>query len=465
MTAHRFGSWRKIFRRAPQSRVGADVPTAVPVMSPEDAQARLGELRASCVATWEPPDPLALASFLRDVADALQALEPDLSVIDALRGAAADVDDAEALFGAGWELVEVDLDALAVTPLAQALTLQPRDVAIVNELALALEAAGGPAEAARLYRENAWAAEESETAAGLYSHFAAMVGDWGAAQAMALRIDPAGEQGFFRERALRRVARANAVHGTARLTDDDVRGWDAVLAGSVLLCRASDDLDGMNGRFGALWEQPGDLVHRLGVLRSALDRAGRMPTRVVAGSDHDSQVLGWVIATLFGLPAPVSPAEPTPPGETSLVVLFDWSTLDEELFDRFGPDPDAVLFAYHLDWTRRHPLAPDLVAMEAEALFAPWQEGMRLDGPPDAMLDPDPARRPKLVTIPADPREPYAIAGDLATVPATPAGDTDLDELFAITDALRAQPADVGLFGGTRDQYYPDGPVTSGRFL
>ena len=168
------------------------VPDAVPVMSPEDAQARLGELRASCVATWEPPDPVALASFLREVADALQALEPDLSVIDTLRGAAADVDDAEALFGAGWELVEVDLDALAVTPLARALTLAPRDVAIVNELALALEAAGSPAEAARLYRENAWAVEESETAAGLSSHFAAMVGDWSATQAERCGSTPRG---------------------------------------------------------------------------------------------------------------------------------------------------------------------------------------------------------------------------------------------------------------------------------
>ena len=342
MNAHRFGNWRKVFRRAPESRAGAEVPGAGAVMSPEDAQARLGELRASCVATWEPPDPVAVASFLRDVADALQALEPDLSATDTLRAAAADVDDPEALFEAGWELVEVDLDALAVTPLARALTLQPGNVAIVNELALALEAAGSPAEAARLYRENAWAVEESETAQGLYSHFAAMVGDWEATHTMALRIDPAGEQGFFRERALRRVGRANAVHGVARLTDDDVRGWDAVLAGSVLLCRAPDDLDGMNGRFGALWEQPGDLVHRLGVLRAVLDRAGRMPTRVVAGSDRDSQVLGWAIATSFGLPAPVSPAEPTPPGEPSLVVLFDWSTLDEEFFDRFGADRDAV---------------------------------------------------------------------------------------------------------------------------
>ena len=465
MNAHRFGNWRRVFRGAPHSRAGAEVPGAVPVMSPEDARARLGELRASCAATWEPPGPVAVASFLGDVADTLQALDPDLSVIDALRGAAGDVDDAEALFGAGWELVEVDLDALAVTPLARALTLQPRDVAIVNELALALEAAGSPAEAARLYRENAWAVDESETAQGLYSHFAAIVGDWPATHAMALRIDPAGEHAFFRERALRRVGRANAVRATARLTDDDVRGWDAVLAGSVLLCRAPDDLDGMNGRFGALWEQPGDLVHRLGVLRSVLARAGRMPTRVIAGPDRDSQVLGWAIATVFGLPAPVSPGEPTPPGEPSLVVLFDWSVVDEEFFDRFGDDRDAVLFAYHLDWTRRHPLAADLVAMQAEALIAPWHEGMRLDGPPDAMLDPDPARRPMVVTIPADGRGPQEIGADLATVPASPVGDADLDELLQIIDALRSQPGDVGLFGGARDQYFPDGPVTSGKFF
>ena len=77
--------------------------------------------------------------------------------------------------------------------------------------------------------------------------------------------------------------------------------------------------------------------------------------------------------------------------------------------------------------------------MQAEALFAAWHEGMRLDGPPDAMLDPDPARRPT-VPIPADPREPQEIAADRATVPAAPAGDGDLEELVLIIDALRTQP-------------------------
>ena len=68
-----------------QSRAAAEASGALSVLSPGDSQGRLWELRASCVATWQPPDPVALASFLREGADALQALEPDLSVIDALR--------------------------------------------------------------------------------------------------------------------------------------------------------------------------------------------------------------------------------------------------------------------------------------------------------------------------------------------------------------------------------------------
>jgi hypothetical protein len=432
-----------------------------PTRTPDDAQTHLRELRLACIATWEPPDPAAVASFLYDLADTLEVLQPTLLVIAALRSAAARLDDAEALHRAGWELVDVGLDELAVAPLALALALAPGNASTVNELALALEAAGSPAEAARLYRENAWAQEVSESTRGLCSHFAAMVGDWQTTYDMASRIDPAGECAFFRERAVRRLGRANAVHGVARLTDDDVRGWDAVLAGSLLLCRASDELVGMNGRFGAQWERADDLVQRLGVLHTVLARAGRSPTRVVAGPDRDSQVLGWTLANLFGLPAPASPNESTPPGSPSLVVLFDWSLVEKAFFDRFAHDRDVVLFAYGLDWTRRHQPAPDLVAVQAQAVFPPWHQRLRLDGPPEAMADPDPARRPKVVSIPADDREPHEIAADLATLPDTPTGDADLDELLRLVDALRARPDEVGLFGGARDHYFPDGPVAS----
>ena len=50
---------------------------------------------------------------------------------------------------------------------------------------------------------------------------------------------------------------------------------------------------------------------------------------------------------------------------------------------------------------------------------------------------------------------------DLATVPATPANVSDLDEIFGLIDALRTQPGDVGLLCGAQDQYFPDGPVTT----
>ena len=104
----RFSIWRRFLGKAPASRAVGQVPGAEPVMSPEDAHARLGELRASCAATWEPPDPVALAAFLREVAETLQALEPDLSVSDALRRAAADADDAEALLTRALEGVSAE---------------------------------------------------------------------------------------------------------------------------------------------------------------------------------------------------------------------------------------------------------------------------------------------------------------------------------------------------------------------
>jgi hypothetical protein len=74
----------------------------------------------------------------------------------------------------------------------------------------------------------------------------------------------------------------------------------------------------------------------------------------------------------------------------------------------------------------------------------------------------DQARRPTVVSIPADDREPQEIGVDLGMVPASPAGGADLEELFGIIDALRTQASYVGLIGGARD---PDGPVTSGTFF
>jgi hypothetical protein len=69
----------------------------------------------------------------------------------------------------------------------------------------------------------------------------------------------------------------------------------------------------------------------------------------------------------------------------------------------------------------------------------------------------------QVTTIPADERDPHVVGSELAAG-AVSAPPRDVEPALDLVRALRAVPRSVGLLGGRRDRFYPDGPVGSARF-
>lgn len=436
--------------------------------------AQLRALRLQSPATWTTTDPADVVASLRRMRDLALALTLGAPTYEAIARAVEQPGDAEAMFAAGYRLIDVGIGDLAVAPLTRSLELLPGHGPTLDELAIALESADRPDEAARLLLAHPAVLDERESTRALCSHYAAMAGRLDIARRLAQRIPPGGDFGYFRDRALARVARADALAGVTGLDGGDLRGWEAVINGTVVLHlsefgngraeRETDSepgggaapADSMNGRYGALWDDPDRLRGILATLTTALGEAGRMPVRVVAGADRDSQILGWAVATTLGLGSPAPPDADGPDGLT-LVALYDWSQLDKNLFERYVRNPEAVLFAYNLNWTTGSSAAPDVVGIEAQALFQAWGQRMRMLGTPGEVP-------PEIVTEPADDRDPSVVGTELAATSAPPPPG-DVEPVLALIRALRAVPDSVGLLGGHRDRFYPDGPVRSARFL
>lgn len=457
---------------APQRPVPSPWPPPAPPASsrpplgPDEAHDQLDELRKQAPRTWSAPEPRWLSDHMAQLSDVLDVLHPQSAAARDTRAVLGDPNDPDRWYRAGWALIDAGLSALAVAPLALANALRPGHPPTVDGLALALEATGRPDEAARLYREAPGVLEVSEPSRALYSHYAAMDGDLDAVRAMVPQIDEAGPLGFFRARAADRLARHDALRrapaSVAPLDDRDLRVWEFVLHGMLLLSQADTATDEMRGRYAARWDSPEHIASVLDLLEVALGSLGRTVTHIAAAPDRNSQIVGRVIAGRLGLPPPVDLHAATPEDATTLVVLFDWS-VDGDLHETFQRDAGTILFAYSINWTHGHSIAPDVVGMEAQALFPAWAARMRIDGDPTDLAHPDPARRPRILNVPADDRPIVEVAAELLT--ARPAADAGArTALRSLVDAARTTPHCVGALGGRRARFFPGGPVASARF-
>lgn len=416
---------------------------------------RLDALRRAAPRRREVPEEAWLADWLARLADVLADLGlEEAQVADVALGAGG-VRAADPLYRAGWTLCEIGAWDLAVAPLARAHLLRPGDVEIVGELAVALEAVGAARDAVQLYQENVDVLGDAPVLRYHYGFCAAFAGRIDLTRQMAATL-PA-ETDPFRELHARLdgyVARHEAVARHLPLDDGDVRGWHAVLSGGVLLVRSPGEQEGMNGRFGMSWEQPGQVARVLDRLGLALRVADVVPTAVVAGAERDDRVLASAVAERFELPV-LEPGKPAP-AERLLVVRFRWA-------DETGAAGGELDFAYWLPFHLRHGRAPAIVGLLAQRVAPPWGERMRLVG-----FDPgNPAQRGEVVTEPPDPREPEVIGAELARQPADPpdgedAADARQTEL--VVRALGGARPWVGLYGGTTPEHWPGGPVPSPTF-
>ena len=418
----------------------------------------ISQLRYAAPLTADPLPPAELAERLRLVAAALRFFDFH-AARHAVERAAADTGDAEALFQAGYELIEIGLDQLAVGALAQALAIAP-DATTVLELSAALSNSWCYGEAAKLLATAPGGMDESVLVRALYAHNVAMTGDFAAVAAVLPRLEPDEQTAALVAMAHDRYARYAALSG--RLAGGDLRTWELTLHGTLVLTAADFGEDDMNGRFGALWESPVAFAGTLAALETVLAGEKRTPVAIAYSPDRDSEILARTLARHLSLSA--APITETTPRSETLVVAYEWPGQAPDALAAWSEVPGATLYGHVLDWTSNCWPAPDVAGMEAQYVYPPWSQRMRLV---PGSEEPGEERRTEM--IPADNRTAPEIAADLAgqinlslLTEDERAGLAQAQELLRV---LRTAGARCGLLTGSRQVFYAGGPVTSSRFI
>ncbi len=364
--------------------------------------------------------------------------------------ASTDVDDPDALFALGYELIELGLPAIAATVLCRCLDVVPGSEQVVVELVAALERRLHYGDAAALLRAHPALLDDSFACRYHLGFTAAMSGDLATTRAVRARLAPTDDdQHFMTARLDALLARADRVAAVTALDGDDLRGWHYVATGGVLLHRSPHGVEaGMRGRYA--WLQDSAALLRTGVdrLRAVLVARGLAPVCVYAPPGRDHELVAEVVARVLAVPRAPWPAVGVPaPGLIAAYDLADvaWADL-ERLVDRRA---DQLLFAHASRWVEDGPVAPDVTTLLHQSVIPPWGARLVVDG------SGAPAHAP------ADARAIDVLADEL--VATAPLADDDLaaDDLAG----LAALVAAVGVPEvGRRERLWGGSAVASNRF-
>lgn len=361
-------------------------------------------------------------------------------------------DDARPFYELGFEFMAADLPHMARPILERAARMDPDNVDIQVECAVAQAENGRHDEAlATLERLPDAIRRGQSRIAFLQAWCRLLTGDLRSAESAIERFDtdpeaPRLEPGLAARLRLA-VARLRAwgVPG-----EHDLRAWHFIQYGGAIL--STGEAPGMGGRFGVLSENHEDLAARLADLEGLLRDLEFPLSRVVTPDQADSEVLGRVIAKRFRVPRTVfEPGAAVQPGTLLCVSGVD------DLADATGltaRDPNLLVYAHRLSWTQSAPFTPDITGLVAEAHFLPWHRTFRLD-----------ATEKKIVEHPPDTRPPAQIAQHVfRLVPDPPAADdAPWRRTYTRHRALALYGADQSI--GPRPAFRQESPVPGRRFL
>ncbi|MFG2359524.1 tetratricopeptide repeat protein [Streptomyces sp. NPDC048521] len=363
----------------------------------------------------------------------------------------------QALYDFGYACVERGVPYLAVPALREALRRSDGSLAVLRELVSAYEAEGRHREAVtELARHEGKSADWPDRYLLVFN--ALMAGDLELARRQhALLGEP--EDTVWqpaRERQDRMLERAAAAERARTLGPTDLRGWQYVIAGTVLGTLSPFGFTaGMNGRYAWLQDSPDRCLRGLLRLRTLLDATETRPRSVSLLPDRDSMILGLAAAEVLGLPA-----EPFTPGRAdTVVVAYDLDGLAEHdggpdiIGDLFERAPGQVLHAHAACWTDPPAITADSVGLLHQSLVTPWGEQLRQGA--DGGVERGPADDRPAAEIAA------GITGaDPAADPGDGEGPEDADaEFAAFATAVRST-----WLRGDRSRVRSAGPVPSSRF-
>lgn len=370
---------------------------------------------------------------------------------------ASGFDDPQALYDAGYALYEQRLYGIAATMLARANQLAPGQVAIVTELAVALEQEMRFGEATLFLLQSGLAETNPQVRYFLAFH-QLMLGevDEAAKLVPALRAQSRGDAAatFMAEALEAMVDRHARLKGKTPLDERDLTGWHAVLHGGVLLHESPHGHDTpMHGRYAFLSDDYARMHEGIDRLRVILEASSISPARVLAAGDRGSRILARAVGMRLGLPVvPLLEA----PEAAGLIVAYDLDRIgDEATLRALHPHrPNQVLFTHASAWVDPFPFAPDVTTLLYQNLVVPWEGGApRFDPSGGGMTRSEPDHSPDDVLAQRILDADFSQDG----------GMRSLDDLCSIVAGLGDASA-LKKSEGPRAHFRKGGPVTSAYF-
>jgi hypothetical protein len=370
--------------------------------------------------------------------------------------------DVQALFECGYQLIERSLHEIAATVLMRAHKLDPDAEGVLSELSIALEGPGLNAEACRVLRDAPNVLRESSTCRYLLAFNTLMTADIeGARREIDLvRVASGDENAAIMVGNLREMlARADAIRDVTPLDENDVRGWHAVVTGSLLLHVSPYGFESMRGRYAFVQDSESRVLEGINRLAAALDAWGKRPPRVLMLSGRESETLAVAAAEVLGLGVERFPLHKHVEG---LIVAYDLASQPMEVLDVLVQHrTERLLWSHAAQWTTEGPFASDATTYLYQINHTPWQAG-RLRVNPDTQTQEE---TPEVEGSPRELADAVLNAGcDLESM-------SDLDALTRLAGAMRRltpdHPAAFGAFRqqGPRLRQRTDSPVKSARFL
>jgi len=341
-----------------------------------------------------------------------------------------DLDSPDRLYDLGYALIDAGAPGIAASVLWRCLALVGDSEEVVCELVSALESALAYGDALAILEEHAALRARSFLCQYLYAFNAAMAGRLEVTRAALADLRPDSPETARMCGVIEAIcARADRIAGALPLDPHDLRGWQYVLTGTLVIHQSPYGFDEpMRGRYA--WLQ--DALPRVatGLAQVAELAAGAPCIYAPPGRNH--AIVAEALARRMGIETAPWPAIGVPaPG---IIAMYDLANLSEADVARLSERrPDQILFAHASPWTQDSPVAPDLTTLLYQSLVPPWP----------AEADDD------------------ALIAELATSPGLPEDERTADEPARWGALLaRAWPP----VPGTRSRLWAGGPVPSNRF-
>lgn len=398
------------------------------------------------------------AAFTGFAAVARAIAGPDFAAL--VQAVAADPDDPNALYEAGFALYEQQLFGAAATVLARANRVVPQQRAILSELAAALEGAMRYGDAA-LAVDASGLAESDPLLAYLSGYNWIMVGEIDRAAArlpLLARVDETNLV-HMRDALGGMIRRAQAVRAAGiDLGEHALTAWHAILNGALLTHESPFGYDEpMHGRYAFISDSPGLMHEGIDRLGRVLGALGLEPERVIRAPDRASSILAGAVGRAFDRPVVDWGAE----GQRGLVVAWSLEELDAPtlLQAMFTHRPGQILFAHASNWVTPFGYAPDVTTLLGQTITHPFTGGA---------LRVDPATQ-QVAPAQPDLRDDATLAAEILAAEIDSPSQTPIDPVLAIARALAELPAGdrlgVGRTTGNRLRQRAGSPVHSARFL